>query len=160
MIERNCGQCALKHLSSGTCPFFAEVTDNDQGCPRFIKNGDEEFCAVCGNILLSPKTTFLDVSFNPPVAYCANCQKIMGTCRSCIHGGDCLFQTDPSDLPQFIQKQIRQGNMITVTEIPNPERVDKTCKKGCPCFDPEYGCLKQNNTCNKWHVCYDKGENK
>ena len=87
---------------------------------------------------------------------CPNCASQLNSCGFCKNGGKCDFETNPSSLPKFVQKQIRQGNMIAVTDIPNPERIRQTCQKGCPCFDPEFGCLKQNNTCGKWRIVYEE----
>ena len=61
----------------------------------------------------------------------------------------CSFENDPSPLPKIVQKQVRQGNMTAITQVRNPERIEITCKKDCPCYDPEFECLRQFGTCGK-----------
>ena len=153
MKIRFCGSCALWQHNNGICPYFRQKFEKDEGgCPMFTS--EVCTCDICGNITVNP---IIDVTDENHLHYiCESCSAKSGTCATCKCGGDCLFENDPSSLPKFIKKEIRQGNMIAVTDIPNPERIRQTCQKGCPCFDPEFGCLKQNNTCGKWKVVYEE----
>lgn len=153
MKIRNCGSCALWQHNNEVCPYFQQEFPKDEGgCPMFVS--EICTCDICGKITVNP---IIDVTDENHLHYiCESCSSKSGTCATCKCGGDCLFQSDPSSLPKFIKKEIRQGNMIAVTDIPNPERIRQTCQKGCPCFDPEFGCLKQNNTCGKWRIVYEE----
>lgn len=149
MITNTCGQCALAQHNGGICPVFnrAPATD-DTGCPMFTL--ELVNCSICG-ALINPNYAILELDDNNKVSFtCGNCQKQWGTCATCIHSSTCAFETDPSPIPKMIQQEFRQGNMRTIQTVANPSRIDITCKNGCPCFDPELGCLKQNNLCNNW----------
>ena len=80
---------------------------------------------------------------------CQKCNEMLHTCALCKNGQTCAFDNDPSPIPKQIQKQYRNGPMISVVQEINPERVAITCAKGCFCYDPENGCLRQYNTCGK-----------
>ena len=101
-------------------------------------------CSYCG----SP---------NPPVVnqegtefYCVRCFNLFGTCAMCVHAEICPFETDPSPLPKVVVVQEQRGNMRIQQQIMNPERVNETCRKSCPCFSEEFACLKQNGTCSNY----------
>lgn len=156
MKIRYCGDCALWKQYKGVCPYFRQPFDEKEGgCPMFTS--DIYTCEICGQLT---KHLVIDVTDENHIHFlCQSCQEQSGTCATCKHGGECLFQTSPSPIPKIIKKEIRQGNMIAVTDIPNPERIRETCAKGCPCFDPEFGCFKQNNTCGKWRIVYESTKN-
>ena len=81
---------------------------------------------------------------------CMNCFQRAGTCALCIYGTLCDFETNPINLPKQEQKTIRQGNMIMQTVVKSESRIRETCLKNCPCYDPDFGCLKENGTCGKY----------
>jgi hypothetical protein len=54
---------------------------------------------------------------------CPSCADQLNSCGFCKNGDKCDFETNSSSLPKFVQKQIRQGNMISVTTVKNPERI-------------------------------------
>ena len=81
---------------------------------------------------------------------CIKCLEIAGTCNLCESGSLCDFETNPSPLPKQVQKTIRHENMIIQTVINNPDRIRECCQAGCPCFDPEFFCLKQIGTCARY----------
>lgn len=146
-----CGQCALMQHNGGVCPYFNEkFPPETNGCPKGVTFLTT--CEICGRLTDTPIIDVTDE--NHPHMWCPSCHNLSGHCPTCIKGNECLFETDPSPIPKVVQKEIRQGNMITVTQIMNPERIRQTCQKGCTCFDPEFGCLKQNNCCGKWKVKY------
>ena len=108
---------------------------------RDLKNS---VCQVFGHAI-NPKD---DGTFG---FYCKECVAAFSTCETCKHATECDFETNPSSLPKVVQKQIRQGNMMTVTQIKNPDRIEITCKNGCLCYDTENGCRKQFNLkCDKY----------
>ena len=89
---------------------------------------------------------------------CPNCASQLNSCSFCKKVNTCLFETDPSPLPKMIQKQIRQGPMISVTTEKNPERIRQTCEKGCDCFDPNFDCLRQFHYCERIDHVYDESK--
>ena len=86
---------------------------------------------------------------------CHSCASQLGTCAFCKKVNICTFETDPSPLPKVVQKQFRQGPMITVTEVMNPERIRQTCEKGCDCFNADFGCMRQFHYCERIDHVYD-----
>ena len=86
---------------------------------------------------------------------CPNCASQLNTCAFCKKVNVCTFETDPSPLPKMVQKQIRQGPMISVTTEMNPERIRQTCEKGCDCFDANFGCMRQFHYCERIDHVYD-----
>ena len=101
-------------------------------------------CAYCG---AQGKWRTIDQERN---RICDNCLALFGTCAMCTEAQKCDFETNPINLPKQVQKTIRQGNMIMQTVINNPDRIAKTCQENCSCFDPDFGCMKQNGTCAKY----------
>jgi hypothetical protein len=90
---------------------------------------------------------------------CPSCADQLNSCGFCKNGGKCDFETNPSSLPKFVQKQIRQGNMISVTTVKNPERIRQTCQNGCPCYDSEFECMREFYYCERIdHVYEDNSE--
>lgn len=78
---------------------------------------------------------------------CPNCASQLNSCAFCKKANVCTFETDPSPLPKMIQKQIRQGPMIQIATIKNPEREKITCQNGCFCYSEEFGCMREFNWC-------------
>ena len=143
-----CGQCLLPTLHpQKLCPIFNEPVDvHAQACKKC--QTELHFCENCGNLLLE-----LGILFTHKGGYieiCNDCKRQRGTCKSCIELDTCDFETNPSSLPKYVMKEIRQGNMIAQQQIPNPERIRQTCQNGCKCWDEELGCLKQNGCCGSW----------
>jgi hypothetical protein len=152
--HRTCGECAIWQHSGGNCPYFNEpVEKNATGCLKFTSSIVK--CELCGGITV-PQASYIDMT-NPEQEHivCAGCQQHFGHCPTCKHTKNCSFETDPSSLPKVIQQQTRQGNMISVTQVKNPARIDITCKKGCPCFSEEFGCLRQFNSCGSYKIVYE-----
>ena len=153
--NKTCKDCGLPSHNGGVCPIYKVARgQEDRICDYFASQ--IQFCEICGNIVF-PKATVIDMTTEEPQLICERCQSRSGTCAVCKHGNECLFQTDPSPIPPIIQKQVRQGNMIAVMDIKNPERIRQTCAKGCPCFDPEtQECNKELGLCGKYVRPYEK----
>ena len=86
---------------------------------------------------------------------CPNCASQLNSCAFCKKVNTCLFEPDPSPLPKMIQRQTRNGPMISVITEKNPARVDITCKKGCDCFSSDFDCMKQFHYCERIDHVYD-----
>ena len=153
-LIKTCGECALRQ--NGICAIFQEAVESAQSaCVKFTS--ELHTCELCGNVIL-PGHRLIDITIpNERHSVCASCKKTFGHCASCKQRSNCLFETDSSSLPKFIQKEFRQGNMTQIMTVKNPSRIEITCKKGCPCFDPEFGCLKENNTCGNYKIIYEGG---
>ena len=80
--------------------------------------------------------------------YCDKCFAKLSTCANCEQNVNCTFDASP-DTPKMIQKREIVGNMQAVTNVRNPDIVEKTCKKGCSCFNEENGCMRDFNCCDK-----------
>ena len=109
-----------------------------------------EKCVLCGQAY-PPTTMVLDLTDGEPLFICPDCYQFMTTCRTCETAQYCTFETDPSPIPKFIQRQYRQGPMTSVIQEKNPERIAITCQKDCECFSEEKGCLREKvGWCNKY----------
>lgn len=143
-----CKSCALANLKLLKCRRFGHNIHPDEDfCSKHCN--EIPVCAICGQEMLK-ENSILDFKNGDHVrVICQKCNELLNTCTLCQHGQKCAFDDDPSPIPKLIQKQVRQGPMISVTQVMNPERVAITCTKGCICYDPENGCLRQYNTCGK-----------
>lgn len=152
MPTKSCLTCGYRSLNLQQCPLIGYQYTENAVCPYWI---DEVVtCAVCGQII--PKknyylTHFKDSTWKPT---CDNCLKLSGTCGGCSKSSTCDFETNPSPIPKTVQKQIRQGNQILVTTVKNPSRIEMTCEKNCGCFSQEFGCLRENGTCEKYERAF------
>ena len=141
----NCSSCRFYGLQAPeVCALYGVKKPDDGYCDQH-KYSELLKCDLCGTPMI-PSVSIID---NKRII-CANCFSKLRTCYACTFGNTCTFRTDPSPLPQTINKQIRQGNMVTVTQVMNPDRVRITCEKGCKCYSKENGCLKQIGTCTNY----------
>ena len=144
-----CKTCALHGLKApNTCAYTGFLVDAEiDYCSQHRRT--VLTCSICGNIILSNGV------YSDNHLICQHCFSSSETCKICRFSNTCEFETNPSPLPKAIQKEIRQGNMTAVTQVMNPERIHITCEKGCKCFDPEKGCLKQIGYCKNQEVSYN-----
>lgn len=143
-----CKTCALANPKLLKCRQFGHHINLDEDfCSKHCS--EIPVCAICGQEMLI-ENSILDFKNGDHIrTICWKCSELLSSCTLCKHGQKCAFDDDPSPIPKLIQKQVRQGPMISVTQVMNPERVAITCAKGCICYDPENGCLRQYNTCGK-----------
>ena len=142
---KTCGSCVLR-AESGACKLFkANVPATQSACiAHKYKKYD---CDICGNIA----TTYNLNEENEWNFYCDSCTQALSTCGTCSNRNICPFEQDTSiSLPKMVTKVIRQGSSQIQTQVPNAERIDKTCKAKCKCFNSENGCCKQINYCSSW----------
>lgn len=142
MWQRTCKECA--YFDDMRCKISGRpATSHDTACASF--NSQRYECDVCHRQIHHTEVIY-DSKTNKIV--CSDCCNRLSSCDNCHNGHLCLFETDPSPLPKQVQKQYRQGNMFGQTIIKNPDRIDITCKKGCPCWDAETeSCNKQLRYC-------------
>lgn len=81
---------------------------------------------------------------------CPTCYSALDTCQSCEQAGTCAFQSDPSPIPPYVMKTVKQGNMIAQTQVQNPERIKATCEAKCKCYDPNEGCMREYGYCTSY----------
>ena len=147
-MKKFCETCGILNPRLLKCQLFGhQVNPNADFCSKHTTK--LMTCEVCGGSM--PRANaIIEVRNGESIRIlCERCSSAMGTCQMCKHGSQCSFETDPSPLPKVVEKVFRQGQVTTVMQIRNPERIEITCKKNCPCYDPENECLKQFNTCGK-----------
>lgn len=147
-MEKLCKTCAILDSKLQKCRMFGHQVEP---AIDFCSKHTTELitCELCGGQIPKAQSIIYVNKGKPNRLICERCSQLHGTCHFCKNSAICSFETDPSSLPKMIQKQVRQGNMIAMTQIRNPERIEITCKKGCPCYDPELECLRQFGTCGK-----------
>lgn len=149
MSNKTCETCGFRTLNPQQCPLIGyQYTDLRKTCPYWV--AEVTHCSYCNAVIPDRHYALIhsnDGSWKP---VCGKCLKLSGTCGSCVNSQVCDFETNPSTIPKAVQKTIQQGNMTTVTTIPNPTRIDITCRVNCQCFSEEFGCLKENGTCRKY----------
>lgn len=143
-MERKCKTCGLRDPRQPRCQLTGlHIDPSADSCTKYTTT--ILTCSICHNLML-PSQAVID---SPSRILCINCSQKMWTCAMCTHNTGCAFETDPSPIPKYIQKTMQIGNMTTVTQVKNPARIEKTCKEKCSCFDPDFECLRQFNTCGK-----------
>lgn len=115
-------------------------------------------CELCGNLFL-PVAMVADMTEGELHLVCPQCYNYLTTCHTCRKAKDCKFETDPSPIQKIIQRTYRQGPMTSVVQEKNPERIAITCQKGCDCYEPEKGCLREIiGWCDKYACILRKGD--
>lgn len=152
-----CGRCLLRDEQSGQCSILKMIVAEDQdACPRYADDNNVITCELCGDrmhtlhAILFPEDDRIHI-------VCGDCAKMSGRCQTCVNVKECKFITDPSPIPQVVQKQIKQGPIIQIVQIMNPDRIAITCKMGCDCWDAESEtCCKQTcGTCSKYKIVWE-----
>lgn len=147
-MKKYCKTCGLADLRQQRCKVTNLPIDP---LKDFCSKHDNTtiYCETCHQQLIRDSVYWVhDLDWNWH-CHCIECVKTLSSCSFCKKARTCAFENDPSSLPRTIQKQIRQGNQIYITEVPNPARIDITCKNGCSCYDIEKGCLRENNYCER-----------
>lgn len=149
MSDKTCATCGFRTLNPQQCPLISYPYTNseDEVCPYWVDQVIK--CDYCGQVIF--KYAILEASDGTWKCLCEQCSGLSGSCRMCSKSTTCDFETNPSSIPKAVQKQIRQGNMITVQTIKNPARTDATCRVNCQCFSEEFGCLRENGTCGNYN---------
>ena len=133
-------KCGLNE--NGICLLLnTQMTENCR-CPYYRTN--VEHCDICGQVILEGGV------FDNGKIYCNDCGHQLGHCTTCRHIKICVFETDPSPVPKFINQAVKRGNVMSSFTVPNPSRAEITCKKGCRCWSEDFGCLRGVNNCDKW----------
>lgn len=152
-MNKHCKTCTFR--LDNTCSLkYAQIDPERDTCRYHSKISIS--CEICG-AELPPLAALIDLCPDGMHTICPRCDRLMSTCQLCDTAATCDFESNPIDLPKTIQKQIRQGNMVMMTEIKNPDRIRETCLVNCPCFSQENGCLREfNSQCTKFHHSWRK----
>lgn len=140
MKIKYCGTCSL--APQGVCQLYNQkINPKTDFCSHHTTELHK--CVKCGLIVLSGGI------FDEGKLFCDKCFSECGTCATCINQSSCEFKTNPSTIPLYIPKQVRNGNMTMQTQIPNPERIKTFCTD-CKCYS-DAECWKENgNTCGNY----------
>lgn len=150
-LTKICDKCALADRRQNKCKLTKRtIALTSDFCSNFI---DEPYkCEICGNITMSP---ILEIHNDNVYIFCHSCSDAISTCNGCANADPqfCSFQTDPSALPLYKVVTQRQGNMVTQTQILNPERQAQTCALRCKCWDAvDKVCNKEAKICANYTV--------
>ena len=152
-----CGDCLYRDQKTQVCRVMQmEVDAAHEACARYASEENTVTCELCGNcILLTDSILYVEEDRNHIT--CGQCAEKSGTCSTCICVKECVFQTDPSPVPQVVQKRIQQGPMVQIVQVMNPDRIAITCKMGCKCWDAENEtCYKQTcGTCGQYKIVWE-----
>ena len=151
-----CGDCGFRVIQ-GTDSFCSlpkfKIDPNTESCSKHKFRESIKICEVCGDTLFEPG--IVDLVDGHAHILCNNCASKFGFCKTCGNFKYCKFEQDPSPTEKIVQKEIRQGNMIMMTTVKNPKRIEETCKKDCCCYDEKNGCVRETiHYCASWKTPY------
>lgn len=149
-ITNYCRTCRILDPTRHICQLTGHPKDPDKDyCSQHAKFIHQ--CENCGQIALETILVFDSIQYR---IFCPQCAKQLNTCHFCQHGNECTFETSTSSIPKFVQKQIRQGNLVSIQTVKNPSRMEITCFS-CECFNKaENICLKDFNYCERMSHIY------
>lgn len=153
MYQRLCGECVLRGGEDREfCTILqCKITPETHACAAFIGADQIDTCAICGK---ATPTRHLVICPEDNISICPSCAENLGTCYTCVKAAYCDFESNPSTLPKIVQRVVQQGNMKTVSQVKNPDRIAITCQQNCSCFDPEFGCMRElpGHTCGNYII--------
>ena len=153
MNNKTCETCRLYSKEHGGCVRTKTLSQPTDSCSHWI---DElPVCDVCGQYFIPPITVYYESADATPLLICPNCAVNRGHCKTCVSGGYCDFQENHTVTePPMIQQTARQGNMIMTKTVPNPARIELTCKKNCKCYNAEFNLCSRGNfdTCGNYDM--------
>ena len=136
---KKCKTCGFRVQESGKCRLTGQVKPETAFCADH--NYNPPICSRCGAYTLKP-------IIEDSAIYCQKCAEEIETCAGCDSSQRCEFEQNPSATPKYIQKQIRQGPMLTTATVKNQKRIDETCKQNCICWnEEEQECNRQFQWC-------------
>lgn len=104
-------------------------------------------CAFCGRQLQKHEGVLPQEA---PIILCNQCgTQVLYRCSSCEYKLNCAFEHYDGPEPKFVTKQIRQGNMVAQTQVPNEELLKKLCLE-CSCGD--YKKCFRGDGCDKYTI--------
>lgn len=149
-ITNYCRTCRILAPGQNVCQLTGQQKDPDKDyCSNHKKTLYQ--CEHCGQLMLE---SILIPDIDKYHAVCPQCAEQINTCHFCRNGNLCTFETSTSSIPKLVQKQVRQGNMVSIQTVKNPSRMEITCYN-CTCFDKaENICFKDFNYCERMSHIY------
>ena len=157
---KNCRHCSIADLHQNKCRLTGLPIDPDND---YCSHGTKHLptCSICRSPFISG-TGLIVMENDIPHEICGRCAAAKNTCAICSKVNTCEFETNPDPLPKTVREQIQQGGAIMITEMINPERVQKFCLT-CDCWSEEIGgCARRNGNgeyCSKQTVNFVSSEN-
>ena len=147
-MKKICKNCLYLHPQQPICTLgLGEVDPATDYCPKFLTRDSEiGYCAICHQPVYTTNGVIDPLEGDNYRILHRECAKALNTCQTCANSHICEFDTNPDPMPKIVMQTVRQGNMTMQTQVRNPSRVEKFCKE-CFCFDPNFGCFKENNCC-------------
>ncbi len=146
LIAASCNSCQLLDQNTrDKCLLTGfKVNPSEEYCSKHSSSISQ--CEICGKILIRQ-----GVVIEGPHLLCDTCNQQVNHCNTCGHAAHCIFNEDSTPPQQkFVQQQVRQGNTIITQQVRNPAIVDKTCRKGCKCFNSQFGCMRDQGICPQY----------
>lgn len=153
-MDKTCQGCAFSQkIPVPHCSVFnVQVDLTKSACQFYRTKEDINTCESCSNKMVDG---ILFQTENGTKYICQECSSKSGTCGLCKQRVHCDFETNPSNTPKTVLKTIQKGPAIMQAEVRNPERINETCKNGCPCWDnKENYCLREIGTCRRYELCF------
>ena len=150
-MDKRCSTCAMYISNEGVCARTRAYEVPTNLCSHWCE--EVPVCDICHSLFVPPITWIYDKQERPH-RMCPNCFNARNTCKLCIYNNGCAFKESPINIPPVINQTVRQGNMVMTTQVPNPARIDATCKSGCHCHS-EDGCNREFGTCANFTFVLD-----
>lgn len=144
-MVKYCKTCGFRDPMTPVCLLKRHQIDpNNDFCSHHKGYESLGTCHVCGN-----EMTTMDAVYDVYTDRYLHKECAIQTCKTCRNSHTCEFQTNPDPLPKQVMTRRREGSFTIEQSEKNPARIEKFCFS-CECFDPDFGCFKENDYCNKW----------
>lgn len=131
-LNPRCEKCG-HFAKNGACLLDKSLTDKEGLCRYYTES--PYICELCGKHLISIEAIFTSGNQHPFHIICRQCIEKIGKCNTCQKAANCRFENDNTvPEPAYVMQTIRQGPMVTQTQVKNPKRINLTCKAGCSCY--------------------------
>ena len=133
----NCNICARRVNQNGEnfCVLSKRVITDliKNKCEWYLPIEKIRTCDICHR---QYEEVYIDITDNNNIRFiCPECTSLFNTCRMCARGTICAFHADQKT-PDFIMRQVRQGNAIMQAQVRNPDKEAIYCTK-CDCWNKE-----------------------
>jgi hypothetical protein len=115
-------------------------------------------CQICNRLFWPKEMVITDIE-DKIIITCPQCYGYINTCATCEYGKKCNFQEDHSE-PQVVNRTIRQGFATVMTQMKNPNLIEKHCLN-CRCGNYETAdkgmCLREDNkgiNCSHYKIMF------
>lgn len=150
MMQNKCRTCGLLDKQQQVCRLYGvKRNPNEDFCSDYTSQ-PPQVCEQCNKETIAPVYTSDETK--KWHILCEKCGISLNTCAFCKNNKKCDFETNPSLLPKIIQ----QRTPIGVITVRNPARVAETCQKNCPCYSPNFECMREFNCCNNISYIYEE----